>query len=164
MAGRRCATRETAGEPFGSSSRSPARAQGSRRVSGRQTAPSADIRADWCLLVANACSPSFPDAACQALEAMLPLLDDWPDGYFDLETAREVALAEKRQTVPNLAEIVTVFRARQSREALHRRLPARERVVKLERPKPSAQAVAAVDQVVRGLAGALRTPVASEGS
>lgn len=69
-------------------------------------------RSDWCLLLANACSPSFPDAACQALEAMLPLLADWDDGYFTIETARAIACAKRRQIIPALDEINAAFMAR----------------------------------------------------
>lgn len=66
-------------------------------------------REKWCLLLANACSPSFLKPALQALQAMLPMLDDFPDCYFTTAAARDIACADRKQIIPSLAEIRAVF-------------------------------------------------------
>jgi hypothetical protein len=116
-------------------------------------------RTDWCLLLGNACSPSFPDAACQALEAMLPLLADWNDSYFSIETARDIACAKRRQIIPALEEIVLVFRTRdRARVTLAR--PAR--VLRIfgpfEPPTPEqrAESIARARQVIAELRAGMR--------
>lgn len=115
-------------------------------------------RADWCLLLANACSPSFPDGACQALEGMLPLLADWDDGYFTVETARAIGCMKRRQIIPALDEINAAFLARDA--ARRAALPAPSVPLRLvsEVVRPSSEERRRIAAEVRMAVAALRAP------
>ena len=88
-----------------------------------------DERDAWCLMLANACSPSFVKPALQALQAMLPMLDDFPDSFFTKETARDVACVERHQIIPSLADIRAVFAAKR-----------RNSIPRIEHAKPATPA------------------------
>jgi hypothetical protein len=64
-----------------------------------------NIKKKWLAMLAKLVSPAFPTDASDALNAMLPFLDDIPPEAFTRRSLEAVVVAERRQAVPSLDEL-----------------------------------------------------------
>jgi hypothetical protein len=63
------------------------------------------VKKKWLAMLAKLVSPAFPTDAAEALNAMLPFLDDIPPEAFTRRGLEAVVAAKRRQAVPALDEL-----------------------------------------------------------
>lgn len=64
-----------------------------------------NLKRKWLAMLAPLVSPSFPDAAAEALMSFAPFLDDIPEGAFTRRSLEAVVASNRRQSVPSLDEL-----------------------------------------------------------